>query len=115
MADLVPEEGGAVEGEGVDGWCGRVVIGVAVWMRARCDLHVLLVLLEAWVAEEADGALPAVDLLDVGVEDAAFKVFVLLARVDFAEVPEVVEADEFVGCFPHGVDVEPAFSSTAGG
>ncbi len=73
----------------------------------------MLVLLEVMCADVADGTVPAVDLFNIGVEDAAFKVVDLLARVYFAEVSEVVEADELVGGFAHGVDVEPTLSSSA--
>ena len=75
----------------------------------------MLVLPEARVADVADRALLIVKLFNVSVEDASFKVVDLLARVYFAEVSEVVETDEFAGCFPHGVNVEPAFSPASGG
>ena len=74
----------------------------------------MLVLLEAWCADIANRTLLAVDLFNIGVEDAAFEVLNLLARIYFAQIPEVVEANEFVGCFPHRVDIKPAFPSTAG-
>ena len=74
----------------------------------------MLVLPEARVADVANGALLIVELFNVSVEDAPFEVVNLLARVYLAEVSEVVETDELAGCFPHGVDVEPAFSPASG-
>ena len=74
----------------------------------------MLVLAEAWVVDVADGSLLTVKLFNVSVEDAAFEVVDLLARIDFAEVSKVVETDEFAGCFPHGVNVEPAFPPASG-
>ena len=70
----------------------------------------MLVLPEARVADVADGALLIVNSFNVSVEDAPFEIVDLLARIYFAEVSEVVKTDEFAGCFPHGVNVEPAFS-----
>ena len=75
-------------------------------------LVVLLVLPEVWRTDVTNGALMTVNLFNVSVEDAAFEVLDLLARVYFAEVSKVMEADEFMGCLAHGVDVEPAFSSS---
>ena len=83
-------------------------------MRAGSFVGVL-VLLEAWFANVANRTLLAVNFFNVSVEDATFKVLDLFARIYFAEVSKVVEADEFVRCFSHGVDIEPAFSTTPGG
>ena len=49
--------------------------------------------------------------VDAGVEDAALEVGDLLARVDFAEVADVVQAFVFLGRFLHGWDVQPAVTS----
>lgn len=51
-----------------------------------------------------------VDRNDVGVEDSTLEILDLFAGVCFAEVAEVVEAEEFVGGGSHGGDVEVAFS-----
>lgn len=49
--------------------------------------------------------------LDVDVEDSPLEVLDLFACVDFAEVAEIVQADEFMGGDTHGVDVEPSLCS----
>jgi len=57
--------------------------------------------------------LARVEELDVGVEDSPLEVLDLFACVDFAEVAEVVQADEFVGGDAHGFDVEPSLCSAS--
>ena len=49
--------------------------------------------------------------LDLSVGNPPLEIFDLFAWIDFAEIAEVVEADECMGGFSHGGNVEPAFSS----
>lgn len=75
----------------------------------------MFVLLEAWFADIANGTVVAVNFFNVSVEDAALKIINLLARIYFAEIPEVVKADKLMRCFTHGINIEPTFSSVANG
>lgn len=49
-----------------------------------------------------------VEAFDIGMEHSTFEILDLFAGIDFAEVAEVVETDESLGCGAHGGDVEVA-------
>ena len=104
MADLVPEEGGAVEDKLVDfgrrrGDCGQGGVGAE--------------LRETGAGEEGPWRGKGVCFLDLGEEDSPLEVGNLLAGIDLAEVAEVVQAFVSLRCGFHGLDVEPAFPSPA--